>query len=109
MPYSITLAERLRDCLDSRPDIIEKKMFGGMGYLLRGNMLIWLWQEYLVLRLGPEQCSNALKQPHVRTFDIKGKSSKGWVMISEADLEDDLDLKKWLLQSLEFAGTLPPK
>jgi TfoX/Sxy family transcriptional regulator of competence genes len=109
MAYSNTLADRLRDCLDSRPDVVERKMFGGMGYLLHGNMFTYIWQDYLVLRLGPEEGSKALSQPQVRTFDIISKSIKAWVMIHERDLEDDTDLKKWLRLALEFVASLPPK
>ncbi|HQR09149.1 MAG TPA: TfoX/Sxy family protein [Gemmatales bacterium] len=109
MPYSQSLAHRLRDCLDRYPHILEKKMFGGLGFLLNGNMLIGVWKEYLVLRLGVAQATEALKQEHVKAFDVTGKPLSGWVMIAEDDIDDDLDLKQWLSQAMEFVGTLPGK
>lgn len=109
MAYSTSLAERLRDCLDSKPEIVEKKMFGGLGYLLHGNMMIGVWRDFLILRLGKEQAAKALKLKHVKPFDITGKSLAGWVMVSETNLEDDLDIKRWLRLAHEFVLTLPAK
>lgn len=109
MAYSTSLAERLRDCLDSKPEIVEKKMFGGLGYLLHGNMMIGVWREFLILRLGKEQAAKALKLKHIKPFDITGKSLTGWVMISETNLEDDLDIKRWLRLAHEFVLKLPAK
>ncbi|MFT3880197.1 MAG: TfoX/Sxy family protein [Gemmatales bacterium] len=109
MPFSQSLADRLRDCLDRYPHIVEKKMFGGLGFLLNGNMMIGVWKHHLVLRLGAEQAADALKQVHVKAFDITGKPLSGWVMIAEEDIGDDIDLKAWLNQTMEFVGGLPGK
>ena len=84
-------------------------MFGGLGYLLNGNMLIGIWKEYLILRIGPDQARIALKKRHVKAFDITGKPMKGWVMIQEEQVGDDLDLKRWVKQAMDFVTTLPPK
>jgi len=109
MAYSLSLADRLRDCLDRYPHIVEKKMFGGLSFLLNGNMLIGVWKNNLVLRLPVDQAAEALKQEHIRPFDITGKPLKGWVMIAEEEIDDDMDLKQWLSQSMEFVASLPAK
>lgn len=109
MAYSLSLAHRLRDCLDRYPHITEKRMFGGLGFFHQGNMLIGIWKESLVLRLGYEQATLALKLTGVTPFNPTGKSLKGWVMIHEDNIEDDLELKQWLIQAMEYVQTLPGK
>jgi len=109
MPYSQSLADRLRDCLDRYSSISEKRMFGGLGFFHQGNMLVGIWKEFLVLRLGSEQATQAVKLPEVKYFNITGKSMKGWVMINEADIEDDVVLKKWLSMAIDFVRMLPAK
>lgn len=77
--------------------------------MLNGNMLVGVWKEYLVLRLQVDQAAVALQQEHFKPFDITGKPLKGWVMIAEDDIEDDIDLKQWLSQAMEYVGSLPRK
>ena len=109
MPYSQSLADRLRDCLDRYLHITEKRMFGGMGFFHQGNMLVGVWKEFLILRLGYEQANKAVKSPGVEFFNITGKSMKGWVVIKENILEDDVELKQWVSRAIDFVTTLPPK
>ena len=109
MAYSSSLADRLRDCLNRYPHITDKRMFGGLGFFHQGNMVVGIWKESLVLRLGYEQASHALKQTGVNHFNPTGKSLKGWVMIHEDNIEDDVVLKQWLSQAMEFVRTLPGK
>ena len=78
MAYDEGLATRIRETLEGAPDIVEKKMFGGIGFLLNGNLLVGVWKDSLVARLGEEQAVEALLDPHVRPFDITGKPMKGW-------------------------------
>src|ERR1700736_5559648 len=73
MAFSETLAERIRQRLARRKNIEEKKMFGGVGFLLNGNLLVGVWKESLVVRLGPEEGEEALKETHVKKFDITGR------------------------------------
>ena len=70
---------------------------------------VGIWKESLVLRLGYEKASQAVKLPGVKHFNVTGKSMKGWVMINENDVEDDVGLKKWLRLALDFVTTLPAK
>jgi TfoX/Sxy family transcriptional regulator of competence genes len=109
MPYSESLAERIRQTLGRRKGIEEKKMFGGVGFLLNGNMLVGVWQTSLIARIGPDQYDAALKKPKVREFDITGRPMKGWVMVESEWIENDKQLNGWIEQALTFVETLPAK
>jgi TfoX/Sxy family transcriptional regulator of competence genes len=109
MSYSKALAERIRTILGRRKDIDEKKMFGGVGFLLNGNMLVGVWKQSLIVRLGPEQFQEALKEEFVAEFDITGRPMKGWVLVEPDGLESDEQLKNWLMQAEAFVETLSKK
>jgi TfoX/Sxy family transcriptional regulator of competence genes len=109
MPYSESLAARVRDLVGSRRGISEKKMFGGVGFLLHGNMLVGIWQQSLIVRLGAEQAAAALEEPEVGEFDITGKPMKGWVMVAPDGLDTDDQLRRWIELATEFVRTLPKK
>ena len=109
MAFDETLAARIRDALARKRGVEEKKMFGGVGFLLHGNMLVGVWKESLVARLGPDQGEAALKQPHVKDFDITGRAMKGWVLVGPEGVEDDEQLTAWIERAMRFAGTLPAK
>ena len=82
-------------------------MFGGVGFLLRGNMLVGIWEQSLIARLGPDAAAKALQEPNVREFDVTGRPMRGWVMIDPDGLERDADLAAWLARAQEFVETLP--
>jgi hypothetical protein len=82
MAYSQSLADRIRTLLGRRRGIEEKKMFGGVGFLLGGNMLVGVWQTSLVARVGPDAYEASLKLPHAREFDITGRRMKGWILVA---------------------------
>lgn len=109
MAYSESLTLRIRHGVARRRGLTEKKMFGGMIFLLHGNMLVGVWKDSLIVRLGPEQAKEALKEPHVVEFDITGKPMKGWVMVEPDGLEDDEQLRGWIERAWTFVGTLPKK
>jgi TfoX/Sxy family transcriptional regulator of competence genes len=109
MPYSESLAERIRQALGRRKDIDEKKMFGGVGFLLKGNMLVGVWQTSLIARIGPDEYNDALKKAHVREFDITGRPMKGWVMVEPDGIEQDRHLTDWIERATKFVETLPGK
>lgn len=109
MAYSESLALRIRDLLGKRKGLTEKKLFGGVGFLLHGNMLVGIWRDSLVARIGPAEATAALKEPHVREFDVTGKPMRGWVLVDPDGLESDAQLRTWLERSLQFVGTLPKK
>lgn len=109
MPFDEETAERVRHALEPRGAFVEKKMFGGVGFLLGGNMCCGVWKEYLILRVGPEAYETALADPATREFDITGRAMKGWVMVEPHGFENATDLRRWLRMAVEFATTLPFK
>ncbi len=109
MPYSQSLADRVRRLLQSQPGIAEKRMFGGVAFLLHGNMLVGVWQQSLIVRLGAERAAQALRQDHVREFDPTGRPMKGWVMVEPDGLDSDRELAAWIEAAEEFVGELPRK
>jgi hypothetical protein len=84
-------------------------MFGGVGFLLAGNMLVGVWKNSLIARLGLEQAAAALDQPGVGEFDITGRPMKGWVMIGPEGIDTEDELRGWIDQAMAFVSTLPRK
>jgi hypothetical protein len=109
MPYNEQTANRVRPLMRRRKGFEEKKMFGGVGFLLNGNMCCGAWKEFLVLRVGREIYEDALSQRHAKEFDITGRSMTGWVMIEPAGFESVDDLKGWVSLVVEFTRSLPTK
>src|ERR1700681_1711205 len=107
MAFNEALAERIRQRLTRRKNIEEKKMFGGVGFLLNGNLLVGVRKDSLLVRLGPEQGDEALKEAHVSQFNITGRGTmKGWVLVALEGVENDDQLSGWIQRALKFAGSL---
>ena len=109
MAFNEALAQRIRQGLAQRKNIREKKMFGGIGFLLNGNLLVGVWKDSLIVRLGLDEAEEALLEPHVRAFDITGKPMKGWVLIAPAGVEGDDQLGGWIQRAMKFVGKLRAK
>ena len=109
MAFNEALAARIRQGLTRKKGIEEKKMFGGLCFLLNGNMLVGVWKDSLIVRLGDEQGEDALLEPHVKPFDITGKAMKGWAMVAPEGIEDDDQLKGWIQRSVKFVGKMAGK
>lgn len=109
MAYDENLAARVRETLANETNIIEKKMFGGTGYLLNGNMACGVHKDSLVVRVGAPQYESALEKPYASPFDITGRAMKGWVLVAPTGVADDANLAQWVRWGVEFARTLPPK
>ena len=109
MAFNEALAERIRQRLARRKNVEEKRMFGGVGFLLNGNMLVGVWKDSLIARLGPDQGDDALLEPHVKEFDITGRPMNGWVLVEPEGIEDDDQLSAWIGRALKFVGNLPAK
>jgi hypothetical protein len=109
LAYSESLALRVRNLLGRRRGIAEKKMFGGVVFLLHGNMLVGVWKNSLIARLGPDQAEAALQRPNVVEFDVTGRPMRGWVMIEPEGLDTDEQLQEWIAQATEFVETLERK
>jgi hypothetical protein len=106
MPFSESLAARTRDALAREPGITEKKMFGGLSFLLHGKLLVGVFEGSLIARVGPERAKTALKKPHVGVFDITGRPMKGWVVVGPEGVDRDADLKAWIGQAIGFVSAL---
>src|SRR5437660_648435 len=102
MAFDATLAERIRQGLVRRKNIDEKKMFGGIGFLLNGNMLVGVWKDSLIVRLGPKEGPEALLESHVKEFDITGRAMKGWVLVEPEGVQADDQLSGWIKRAVKF-------
>ena len=109
MPYDTLLAIRIRAALGPLPELQEKKMFGGVCYLVNGNMACGIYKDDLIVRVGTEKYQEALARPHTKLFDITGKALKGWVMVAPEGCATESTLKAWVEQGLAFARSLPAK
>jgi len=109
MPYSTTLEDKIEDITVSWDSLEKKKMFGGICYLLNGNMCFGVWKDYLIVRMAPELAAEKLNSDYVREFDITGKPMKGWVMVENGSWEKRDQLSIWLDIGRSFALSLPRK
>ena len=109
MAFDEILAARIRHALARKKNIEEKKMFGGVCFFLNGKMLVGVWRQFLIARLGPGQGDEALLEPHVKKMDITGKPMKGWIMVEPEGVEDDDQLKDWIQRAVKFVAKLPGK
>lgn len=109
MAYDETLAERIRFQLARHKRIEEKRMFGGVCFLRHGNIVVGVWKDSLIARLGPGESDVALQEPFVREFDITGKPMKGWAMVGPEGVEEDDQLSGWVERAMRFVKTLPAK
>lgn len=109
MAFDETLAARIRDALARRRNVEERKMFGCICFLLNGNALAGVWKDRLIARLGPDEGEAALREPHVRAFDITGRPMRNWVAVEPGGVEDDDQLKDWIERALKIVKTLPAK
>ena len=109
MAYDESLAERIRDGLARTIGIAEKKMFGGIGFLLGGNICVGVWKDSLIVRLDTDTGAIALDEPHVRPFDITGRPMRGWILVDPPGIADDGAFNDWLRRAVEFVQTLPAK
>ena len=108
MAYDEVLAERVR-AIVARDGLSERKMFGGLCFMLKGNMAAGVEQRGLMLRVGPGRFEDALARPGARPMDFTGRPMVGYVYVARSACETDADLKSWLDEALSFVETLPPK
>ena len=106
--YDEELADRVRVVLADEPGLTERKMFGGLAFMIGGNMACGIVQDELMLRLGAEGADAALDEPHVREMDFTGRPMTGMVYVERAGL-DDAGLRRWVERAAAFARSLPPK
>lgn len=109
MPYSSELAERLSRLLAGRSNLEPRKMFGGLCFMLNGNVCLGIWKDFLILRVGQPNSEKLIQKELARPMDITGKPMKGWVMVPRPIWNDDVELKKLSQLALSFVNTLPAK
>ena len=109
MAYDEGLVERLREIFEDRRDVNEKKMFGGIAFMVRGHMCCGVVGETLMARIGPDEYDQALNKKHVREMDFTGKPMKGFIYIDPEGFESDQDLQYWAALSEAYVKSLPPK
>ena len=110
MAYDERLAERVRDIVEQRPGVTERKMFGGLGWMIGGNMAVGLMSDGLLVRVPTGETEEALRRPHVREFGFPGrKPMRGFVLVEPDGLTDDTDLAAWVDTGADHAASLPPK
>ena len=109
MAYNEKLAQRIRERLINLPAYMERKMFGGVCFLLHGNMACGILNDDVIVRVGKDAYESTLALPHTKKFDITGRTMTGWVMVSPQGHGSDQQLDAWLQRGVDFAASLPHK
>ncbi|MCW8956814.1 MAG: TfoX/Sxy family protein [Gammaproteobacteria bacterium] len=109
MAYDQGLAQRVRKFFVEQGNVVEKKMFGGLAFMLSGHMCCGVVSDKLMARVGVEQYADALGKDYVKPMDFTGKPLKGFVYVEATGIESDADLKFWLNACVQFIGSLPAK
>ncbi len=109
MAYNEKLAERLNKAFSRRKGAAEKKMFGGIAYIVNGHMCCGIQDNLLVVRVGPNAYEEALKEKYTRPMDFTGRPMKGYIYVEPKGCKSDEDLKSWIERGIKFVNSLPPK
>jgi len=109
MPFDRQLADRIRIALHGRNGVTEKQMFGGIGFLVNGNMCCGVHGGELMVRLDPAKAGEALRDPHARVFDLTGRPMRGWVLVASEGVAADEQVATWVDRGFTYASRLPPK
>lgn len=107
MAFDEQLGIRIRDLLETRPDIDEQRMFGGIAFLVEGRMFCGIVGDDLMVRVGPDRYAAALARKHVRAMDFTGKPFVGYVYVAKQGIASEASLREWVDAGLSFASTLP--
>jgi len=109
MAYDEGLAQRIRELLAKQAGVSEKRMFGGLAFLLKGNMCVGIVKDDLMIRVGPDAYQRLVRHPHARKMDFTGKPMKGFVYVSPEGVESEEGLRLWVGHGLAYASSLPSK
>jgi TfoX/Sxy family transcriptional regulator of competence genes len=109
MSFDEHTADRIRGALGERDDVSERRMFGGLCFMIGGHMLCGLTKAELMVRVGPEAYEDALRQPHARPMDFTGRPLAGFVYVDAAGMKTRAALAKWVKRAIDYVSTLPPK
>jgi hypothetical protein len=109
MAYDEGLATRVREVLGDQPGLVEKQMFGGLAFLVQGNMACGVRGEDLIVRVAADAAEVASGEPGVRPFDLTGRPMKGWLLVAADGHAEDEDLRRWVDRGVAYATSLPPR
>lgn len=109
MAFDQRAADRIRSVIGRKRGFSELKMFGGIGFLLNGNVCCGVWKDSLILRVGPDAYAELLAEPFVGEFDITGRPMTGWLLVQPEGFETEADLAKWFEIARSFVSRLPAK
>jgi len=109
MAYDEDLAHRVRKALEARPGVTERKMFGGLAFMLGDAMCCGLIDDDLMARVGPERYGEALEEPGARPMDFTGKSMTGYVFVDREGYGTDAALERWVSRCVDYVTSLPPR
>ena len=109
MAYDEQLAARVRSALDGQKGLGERKMFGGLAFMVHGNMVCGVEGDRLMVRVGPDRYEEALSRPHAAPMDFTGRPMKGFVFVVPTGTSTETALKTWVQMGVQFALSLPPK
>lgn len=110
MAYDEDLADRIRELIAGDPDITEKKMFGGLAFLVGGHMSVAAsGQGGLMVRVDPQETDALLSKPHTRPFEMRGRELEGWLRVAAEGLRTKRQLDPWVRRGVAYARSLPPK
>lgn len=110
MAYDEDLADRVRELMGARKDVTEKRMFGGLAFLIGGNMSVSVsGKGGLMLRCDPEETEALLRKPHAGPMEMRGRVMDGWLRVDADGVRTRTQLERWVVRGVEYAGSLPPK
>ena len=110
MPYDEDLANRIRELIAAEPDVTEKRMFGGLAFLVGGNMSVAASsQGGLMVRVDPDETDALLDEPHTRPFEMRGREMQGWLRVDDEGVRTKRQLEPWVKRGVAYARSLPPK
>ncbi len=109
MSYDEGLAERIREALAEQTNVSEKRMFGGLAFMVGGKMCVGIVKDELMVRVGPETYDQRVRERHARKMDFTGRPMKGFIYVAPEGFESDTDLRRWVGYGLAYAGSLRRK
>ncbi len=110
MAYDADLANRIRELVLSQPGVSEMRMFGGLAFLINGNMAVSAsGQGGLLLRVDPDETEALVAKPYAERFEMRGRSKSGWLRVQPEGLRTKAQLERWVTRGVEYARSLPAK
>ena len=109
MAYDEQLAEQVHQVLVAQSGVVQKRMFGGLAFMVNGNMSVGIDRDRLMVRVGPEGYEEALVRPHCQPMDMTGRPMRGFVMVGATGISTDEELEEWVRMGVQFAMSLPKK